>query len=188
MTTLLDIQLSLLKIVFPSSSLNDGDCTLCVHIQQQQQQQSPQNGEWKTIDRTLESFKWTLKPHTIKFSKSMLIQYSFNVLQNVKFVVYLLLNNNNEDKILIGESEICQLHELIGNGFVYTTPLFSNNTDKQKRNPVGFVALMTEEVPRLNDIVQITFSAKRLPKKDCFFDSCDPYLTISMCTISIYDD
>ncbi|XP_056290365.1 copine-3-like isoform X2 [Pseudoliparis swirei] len=122
---------------------------------------------WCEIGRT-ERIQNCLNP---KFSKTFVIDYYFEMVQKLKFVVYDIDSDNNslQDADFLGELE-CTLGQVVSSKKL-TRPLVMKN---KKPAGKGTIAISAEERTD-NRVVEFEVAGRKLDKKD-FFGKSDPFL------------
>ncbi|XP_046858060.1 copine-7-like isoform X2 [Xenia sp. Carnegie-2017] len=108
-----------------------------------------------------------------EFSKSISVNYYFEMVQKLKFTVYDVDNETKKlnDDDYLGSME-CTLGQIVSRKS-FTEKLII----KDKKN-AGTITVVAEELNDSNEIVQLLFHGKNLDKKDILGKS-DPYLVIS---------
>eukprot|EP00731_Ephydatia_muelleri_P028945 Em0020g589a len=103
------------------------------------------------------------------------MEYRFEEVQNLQFVVYDVDDKHHVDNIdkqqLLGAME-CTLAEIMAAGVHLTKPL------GLKGNPAGTITIQAEEVRNSEFLMYFELSATKLEKKDLFGKS-DPYIEIA---------
>ncbi|XP_062847488.1 copine-3 isoform X2 [Trichomycterus rosablanca] len=122
---------------------------------------------WFEVGRT-EKIQNCLNP---KFSKKLLVDYHFELVQKLKFGIYDIDNKTVElsDDDFLGELE-CTLGQIVSSGKL-TRPLILKN---KKPAGKGTITIMAEEI-KDNRVVNFEAQARKLDNKD-FFGKSDPYL------------
>ncbi|KAL5473586.1 hypothetical protein EMCRGX_G028088 [Ephydatia muelleri] len=127
--------------------------------------------EWTKVGRT-EVIENNLNP---KYSTTFLLEYRFEEVQNLQFVVYDVDDKHHVDNIdkqqLLGAME-CTLAEIVAAGVHLTKPL------KLQGHPAGTITVQAEEIQDSKFILDFQLSATKLEKKDLFGKS-DPYIEIA---------
>eukprot|EP00731_Ephydatia_muelleri_P028938 Em0020g582a len=110
-----------------------------------------------------------------EFSTTLSMEYRFEEVQNLQFVVYDVDDKHHVDNIdkqeLLGAME-CTLAEIMAAGVHLTKPL------GLKGNPAGTITIQAEEVRNSEFLMYFELSATKLEKKDLFGKS-DPYIEIA---------
>ncbi|KAL5473575.1 hypothetical protein EMCRGX_G028072 [Ephydatia muelleri] len=126
---------------------------------------------WVKVGRT-EVIDNNLNP---KFSTTFRLEYRFEEIQNLQFVVYDVDDKHHVDNIdkqeLVGTME-CTLAEIMAAGEHLTKSL------RLQGNPAGKITIQAEEVQDSKFVVDFELSATKLEKKD-FFGKSDPYIEIA---------
>ncbi|KAM6900413.1 copine-3-like [Xenentodon cancila] len=124
---------------------------------------------WQEIGRT-EKIQNCLNP---TFSKSLVLDYYFEMVQKLRFEVYDIDSENNslEEADFLGEME-CTLGQIVSSSKV-TRPLVRK--DKRPAGK-GTITIRAEE-RNDNRVVVFEVAARKLDKKD-FFGKSDPFLEI----------
>eukprot|EP01125_Pyxidicula_operculata_P017516 TRINITY_DN6133_c0_g1_i1.p1 TRINITY_DN6133_c0_g1~~TRINITY_DN6133_c0_g1_i1.p1 ORF type:complete len:340 (-),score=54.09 TRINITY_DN6133_c0_g1_i1:758-1777(-) len=126
-------------------------------------------GSWKEIGKT-ERIKDNLNP---KFLKTVIVDYYFESIQHMKFVV---LDGDATSEETVGYAETT-LSAIMGSRGNVSIPL-----QHRKRKHSGFINIVAEEIREgLNYEVLFNLCGKHLDKKDLFGKS-DPYLELSRVT------
>ncbi|XP_029447474.1 copine-3 [Rhinatrema bivittatum] len=122
---------------------------------------------WFEVDRT-ERIKNCLNP---KFSKKFLIDYYFEVVQNLKFGIYDIDNKTIDlgDDDFLGEFE-CTLGQVVSSKKIMRPLVLKNKKPAGK----GTITIAAEEV-KDNRVLLFEVAARKLDNKDLFGKS-DPYL------------
>ncbi|XP_031572817.1 copine-3-like [Actinia tenebrosa] len=126
------------------------------------------DGRWFEYART-EHVKNNLNPD---FSKSISLDYYFEMVQKLKFTVYDVDNESTDldDDDFLGGME-CTL------GQVVSKKTFTKELEIKEKK-AGTITVFAEEVSGTSDRVKIAFTAKNLDNKD-FLSKSDPFLEIS---------
>uniref|UniRef100_A0A8C3AN67 Copine-3 n=1 Tax=Cyclopterus lumpus TaxID=8103 RepID=A0A8C3AN67_CYCLU len=122
---------------------------------------------WCEIGRT-ERIQNCLNP---KFSKTFVIDYYFEMVQKLKFVVYDIDSDNNslQDADFLGELE-CTLGQVVSSKKLTRPLVMKDKTPAGK----GTIAISAEERTD-NRVVEFEVAGRKLDKKD-FFGKSDPFL------------
>ncbi|CAB4000096.1 copine-3-like isoform X1, partial [Paramuricea clavata] len=149
------------KGLLDKDSFSKSDPLCAVYIQE--------GGNWKEYGRT-ERVGNNLNP---EFSKTITINYYFEMVQKLKFIVYDVDNETVQlgDDDFLGSME-CTLGQIVSKKN-YTEKLTIKN-----KQTAGTITIVAEEINESNEIVQLVFHGKSLDKKDLLGKS-DPYLVIS---------
>ncbi|CAB4012113.1 copine-3-like isoform X1 [Paramuricea clavata] len=125
--------------------------------------------QWVEVGRT-EQIKDNLNPN---FAQSVTVDYHFEELQKLKFSVYDIDDPKADLRKadFLGELE-CTLGQLVSSQ-KYSKPLQLPGTGN-----AGTISITAEELATNHDLVDFTFRASKLDKKD-FFGKSDPYLEFS---------
>ncbi|KAJ7370747.1 Copine-4 [Desmophyllum pertusum] len=126
------------------------------------------HGKWVEHART-EKIQNNLNPD---FAKGITIDYYFEMVQKLKFSVYDVDNETSSlgDDDFLGDME-CNLGQIVSKkSFAKTLQI--------KGRQVGTITVYAEELKGGNEIVQLTFRATNLDKKD-FLGKSDPFLQLS---------
>lgn len=126
---------------------------------------------WRLVGAT-EMIRDNLNP---KFSKSVPVDYYFEEVQQIRFVVCDIdkPSGRMEDQDLIGEVT-CTLSDIVASRGAMSRKLMN---PKYTQN-LGTLHVRAHEVKDLKTTARLTLSGSRLDKKD-FFGKSDPYLVIS---------
>lgn len=149
------------KGLLDKDSFSKSDPICLVSIQQGQ--------KWTEYGRT-ERVGNNLNP---EFSKTITINYYFEMVQKLSFTVYDVDNETArlDDDDFLGRME-CTLGQIVSRKN-YTEKL----TTKSKKN-AGTITVVAEEINDSNEIIQMVFHGKNLDKKDILGKS-DPYIVVS---------
>eukprot|EP00027_Filamoeba_sp_ATCC50430_P000378 CAMPEP_0168556542 /NCGR_PEP_ID=MMETSP0413-20121227/8939_1 /TAXON_ID=136452 /ORGANISM="Filamoeba nolandi, Strain NC-AS-23-1" /LENGTH=553 /DNA_ID=CAMNT_0008587497 /DNA_START=38 /DNA_END=1699 /DNA_ORIENTATION=+ len=165
------VPLSKVELSFSCSKLKNLDITSKSDPQLYVFLQPPRTTTWTEIGKT-EQIQDNLNP---KFAQSVVVDYYFEEVQNMKFVVVDVDKPGRgwQEQDYIGALEIT-LGGIVGSrGSQVTKELL----DKHKK-PAGFVTISAEEVQEMRMSASFRLSAHGLEKKD-FFGKSDPFLVIS---------
>ncbi|XP_070574853.1 copine-3-like [Ptychodera flava] len=123
---------------------------------------------WYEVART-DRVKNSLNP---AFSKALTVDYFFEEVQKLKFAVYDIDNTTVQldDDDFLGQHETT-LGQVVSSG-TYTKPLVLKSG---KPAGHGTITVVAEEVSGSTDVLNLSFRAQKLDKKDLFGKS-DPYL------------
>ncbi|CAH3117543.1 unnamed protein product [Porites lobata] len=127
-----------------------------------------ENGKWIEHERT-EKVKNNLNPD---FAKGITMDYYFEMVQKLKFAVYDVDNETSSlgDDDFLGAME-CTLGQIVSKkSYAQTLAI--------KGRQVGTITVYAEELKGGNEVVQLTFRATNLDKKD-FLGKSDPFLQVS---------
>jgi hypothetical protein len=129
------------------------------------------SGSWKEHSRT-ERIQNCLDP---EFSKAIQMEYRFEELQPLRFVVYDVDNDSPtlEDDDFLGQVEV-SLGNIVSVGST-TLNLQHKNATGEGKGDLGTITIRAEEVSQLQYMLELKFSAQGLDKKD-FLGKSDPYL------------
>ncbi|ELT91123.1 hypothetical protein CAPTEDRAFT_150478 [Capitella teleta] len=129
------------------------------------------SGKWFEVGRT-ENVKNCLNP---QFAKSFEVDYMFEEVQNLRFMVYDLDNKTPDlsDDDFLGSMD-CTMGQLVSSS-PYTQPLVLKGG---KRAGKGTITVRAEEIAKLQDVLNMSFRAQGLDNKD-FLGKSDPYLEFS---------
>ncbi|XP_048577137.1 copine-3 isoform X2 [Nematostella vectensis] len=127
------------------------------------------HNNWEEVGRT-ERLENTLNPN---FSTTIVVDYFFEELQKLKFMVYDIdsASGSLKNADFLGEMQ-CTLGQLV------SSATYTHNLKIPSGKPAGNMTVTTEEVAGTNDEVQMVFRAQKLDNKD-FFGKSDPYLEFS---------
>ncbi|XP_077983010.1 copine-3-like [Glandiceps talaboti] len=127
-----------------------------------------QGSRWYEFDRT-DRVMNSLNP---QFSKPFVVDYFFEEVQKLKFAVYDIDNSTTsmDDDDFLGAHETT-LGQVVSSG-TYTKSLVLKHNKPAGR---GAITIVAEEMSGTNDILNMSFRATKLDKKD-FFGKSDPYL------------
>nr|XP_046148392.1 copine-3 isoform X2 [Oncorhynchus gorbuscha] len=123
--------------------------------------------QWYEVGRT-EKVQNCLAP---KFAKKFIVDYYFEIVQKLKFVIYDIDNKTVDlsDDDFLGELE-CTLGQVVSSR-KHTRPLVLKNNRPAGR---GTITIIAEEI-KDNRVVNFEAEARKLDNKD-FFGKSDPYL------------
>ncbi|CAI8037853.1 Copine-1 [Geodia barretti] len=129
------------------------------------------SSSWKEHSRT-ERIQNCLDP---EFSKAIQMEYRFEELQVLRFVVYDVDNVSPtlEDDDFLGQVEV-SLGNVVSVGST-TLNLQKKNETGEGKGDLGTITIRAEEVSQLQYMLELKFSAQGLDKKD-FLGKSDPYL------------
>ncbi|CAH1780422.1 unnamed protein product [Owenia fusiformis] len=124
-------------------------------------------GKYHEIGRT-EQIK---NCHDPEFTKTFEVDYFFEEVQKLRIAVYDIDNQTSrlDDDDFLGQLD-CTLGQVVSNS-PFTRPL----QVKQKSDKKSTITIFAEEIQGSNDVVQLSFRAEKLDKKD-FLSKSDPYL------------
>ncbi|KAM9307867.1 copine-3 [Gastrophryne carolinensis] len=123
--------------------------------------------QWAQVDRT-ERISNCLSP---KFSKKFVVDYYFEVVQNLKFSIYDIDNKTYDlsDDDFLGEF-VCTLGQIVSSKKLTKPLVLANGRPAGK----GTITIFAEEI-KDNRVAQFEVEARKLDNKD-FFGKSDPYL------------
>ncbi|XP_078343131.1 copine-3-like isoform X2 [Oculina patagonica] len=126
------------------------------------------HGNWFEHART-EKINNNLNPD---FAKGIVVDYYFEMVQKLKFTVYDVDNETSSlgDDDFLGDME-CNLGQIV------SKKSYAKTLQIQGRQ-VGTITVYAEEIKGSNEIVQLTFRASNLDKKD-FMGKSDGFLQLS---------
>lgn len=125
--------------------------------------------QWTQVGKT-EQIKDNLNP---TFAKAVMVDYHFEELQKLKFSVYDIddVRENLSKADFLGEME-CTLGQLV------SSQTYSKALQSSKAKNAGTITITAEEMVTNHDVIDFTFRASKLDKKDLFGKS-DPFLEFS---------
>ncbi|XP_028392485.1 copine-3-like isoform X2 [Dendronephthya gigantea] len=125
--------------------------------------------QWIEVGRT-EQIKDNLNPN---FAKSIIVDYHFEELQKLKFSVY----DIDDPKENLSKADFLgNLETTLGQ--LVSSQKYSKPLQLPKTTNAGTITIAAEELATNHDLVDFTFRATKLDKKD-FFGKSDPYLEFS---------
>ena len=134
-------------------------------------QDATQSGRWMQLGKT-EVIQDNLNP---KFTKSIVVDYYFEQVQHLKFVVLDIdkPTGSIEDQDVIGEA-----YTTVGNILGAQGQRVTKQLQNSKKKNAGTITVSAEEVQDMRMAVKLRFSGRHLDKKD-FFGKSDPFFRIS---------